>query len=129
MTALMESDTVDTTALETLRLRLCAERVDATAAIELSKRAMADLLDARGSADGDDEHDPEGPTIGTQLAESSAMLANSRRHLDQVNAALGRMTLGTYGTCELCGNDIPLARLEARPLAAHCVRCAQAVGA
>ena len=129
MAALMELDAIDAGTIEALRVRLCADRADATEAIEASKRLMAGLLDARSSADGDDEHDPEGATIGTQFAESSALLGKSRHHLDQINAALGRMTQGTYGSCELCGNDIPLARLEARPFAAHCVRCAQVAGA
>ncbi len=128
MAALMELAAIDAGTIETLRLRLCDERVAATEAIESSKRVMANLLDARRDA-ADDEHDPEGPTVGVQYAESSALLQNSRHHLDQVNAALGRMTSGTYGGCELCGTEIPLARLEARPFAAHCVRCAQVVGA
>ena len=128
MAVLMELDVIDAGTIQTLRLRLCDERVAATEAIESSKRVMADLLGARRDT-ADDEHDPEGPTVGVQFAESSALLQNSRHHLDQVNAALARMTNGTYGSCELCGTDIPLARLDARPFAAHCVRCAQVVGA
>ena len=115
--------------LDTLRARLCAERTAATTAIESTKGAMASFLDSRRGVEIDDEHDPEGATLALQFAESSALLTNSRHHLDQVNAALGRMTSGSYGSCERCGNDIPLARLEARPFASHCVRCAQAVGA
>ena len=129
MTALMELAAIDAGTLTTLRLRLCAEREAATAAIESSKASMASFLDARRGVEVDDEHDPEGSTLALQFTETSALLSNSRHHLDQVNAALGRMTNGTYGSCELCGIDIPLARLEARPFAAHCVRCAQVVGA
>jgi DnaK suppressor protein len=47
--------------------------------------------------------------------------------LDEVVAierALRRLDDGTYGTCEGCGNAIPLARLDALPSVAHCVRCA-----
>jgi len=129
MTTLMDQAALDAGTIATLRERLCAERVAATAAIESTKDAMASFLDARRGIEVDDEHDPEGATLALQFTESSALLSNSRHHLDQVNAALGRMTSGTYGSCELCGIDIPLARLEARPFAAHCVRCAQKVGA
>ena len=129
MATLMDLDAIDAATIETLRTRLVDERELATQAIESSKQTMADLLDARRGTQADDEHDPEGGTITLQLGESSALLANSRRHLDQVNAALGRMTKGTYGRCQLCGADIALARLEARPFAAHCVRCAQVVPA
>jgi DnaK suppressor protein len=129
MATLTDKVALDAGTLEMLRARLCSERVAATAAIESSKDAMASFLDARRGVEVDDEHDPEGATLGLQFAETSALLGNSRHHLDLVNAALGRMTNGTYGSCELCGIDIPLARLEARPFAAHCVRCAQVVGA
>lgn len=125
MDTLIAVDAIDAATFETLRMRLVDERVSATAAIESSKLTMANLFDARRGTQADDEHDPEGATITLQFGESSALLANSRHHLDQVNAALGRMTMGTYGRCQLCGTGIPLARLEARPFAAHCVRCAQ----
>ena len=39
-------------------------------------------------------------------------------------AALARMDEGTYGTCAECGEEIPEARLEARPLSVTCVSCA-----
>jgi len=120
---------LEPTTLDDLRSRLCADRKAATDAIESTKEAMASFLDARRGVEVDDEHDPEGATLALQFTESSALLSNSRHHLDQVNAALGRMTSGTYGSCESCGIDIPLARLEARPFAAQCVRCAQLVGA
>jgi len=126
---LMDLDAIDAATIETLRSRLVDERESATQAIESSKQTMANLLDARRGSQADDEHDPEGATITLQFAESAALLANSRNHLDQVNAALGRMTEGRYGQCQLCGADIALARLEARPFAAHCVRCAQVVTA
>jgi len=115
--------------LDTMRARLCAERSAATAAIESTKSIMASFLDSRRGVEIDDEHDPEGATLALQFSETSALLSNSRRHLDEVNAALGRMTRGTYGSCQSCGIDIPLDRLDARPFAAHCVRCAQEVAA
>nr|WP_231134935.1 TraR/DksA C4-type zinc finger protein [Motilibacter deserti] len=31
---------------------------------------------------------------------------------------------GTYGRCEVCGEPIPAERLEVRPSARTCVRCA-----
>ena len=33
-----------------------------------------------------------------------------------------RLAAGTYGTCEVCGEPIDPARLEARPTATTCVR-------
>ncbi len=43
--------------------------------------------------------------------------------LDAVDAALARIEEGGYGTCVICGNPIPEARLEARPSSILCVDC------
>lgn len=42
----------------------------------------------------------------------------------QIEAAIKRMDLGTYGQCTECGNDISAPRLEAMPFAAKCINCA-----
>jgi DnaK suppressor protein len=44
--------------------------------------------------------------------------------LDEVRAALARLADGSYGTCLGCMAQIPMERLELRPWAAFCIRCA-----
>jgi DnaK suppressor protein len=39
--------------------------------------------------------------------------------------ALRRMSEGNYGSCEGCGGEIPVARLEVLPWARYCVPCQQ----
>ena len=56
--------------------------------------------------------------------EISAALASET--LDDIEHALSRLAAGTYGTCEPCGQVIPLERLEAIPHASTCVTCAVA---
>lgn len=41
--------------------------------------------------------------------------------LAEVEAALAKLDGGTYGRCEICGNEIAEARLEAIPAARFCV--------
>ncbi len=48
-----------------------------------------------------------------------------RSNLRWVDRALTKMELGTYGTCERCGNPIGLERLEALPWAILCIDCKQ----
>lgn len=43
--------------------------------------------------------------------------------LQEVEAALTRMRLGTFGTCVTCGGPIPLERLAAYPAASRCQPC------
>jgi DnaK suppressor protein len=54
-----------------------------------------------------------------------AVMKALRANLRWVSRALTKMDLGTYGTCERCGNEIPIERLEALPWAILCVDCAR----
>jgi hypothetical protein len=54
----------------------------------------------------------------------------SRRELAEIEAALGRLDAGRYGTCESCGGPMGLQRMRAIPEARYCVGCSgQALGA
>lgn len=41
----------------------------------------------------------------------------------KIRRALARIEEGTYGICLNCGEDIPIARLRARPVTDHCLNC------
>jgi len=41
----------------------------------------------------------------------------------KIKHALRRIEEGTYGICEGCGEDIPIARLKARPDTNYCLDC------
>jgi DnaK suppressor protein len=43
--------------------------------------------------------------------------------LSEVEKALKKIDEGSYGQCERCGADIPLARLKVMPFASLCVSC------
>lgn len=43
--------------------------------------------------------------------------------LRRIDIALARMDRGEFGSCESCEDEIPLARLKARPDATLCVSC------
>ncbi|MHC1725235.1 MAG: TraR/DksA family transcriptional regulator [Syntrophobacteraceae bacterium] len=45
--------------------------------------------------------------------------------IQQIDLALTKMSLGDYGTCESCGDDIAPKRLEVIPWARLCVDCAR----
>ncbi len=56
-----------------------------------------------------------------EIAEASSVSAESAAA--DIRDALDRLDGGTYGSCERCGNAIPIERLEAIPHARHCVAC------
>ena len=56
-----------------------------------------------------------------ELALAQLDLARSR--LSEVERAIDRLETGSFGRCEVCGNQIPIARLRALPWARRCVAC------
>jgi DnaK suppressor protein len=46
-----------------------------------------------------------------------------RNLLKQIDEALARLTANRYGICEECGEEIPLRRLQARPMTTLCITC------
>ena len=49
--------------------------------------------------------------------------ASNRMVVEQIAAALNRLSAGTYGRCTRCGGQIAPARLEVLPHAAACIEC------
>lgn len=48
----------------------------------------------------------------------------AKASIQDIRAALARISAGTYGSCANCGEAINPERLEAIPEATHCVSCA-----
>lgn len=53
---------------------------------------------------------------------------DAREQLRQIETALARIESGEYGTCEVCGKEIPVERLEAMPSATLCIDDARRLG-
>src|SRR4051794_2014405 len=88
-------------------------------------KAEADSL-ARESEPGDIQFDEEGGEGGTASIDREVDLvlsAQARAAVDEIDRALLKIDLGTYGICESCNQPIPKARLKALPYAALCVQC------
>jgi RNA polymerase-binding transcription factor DksA len=101
---------------------------------EARRRALGRLAALTADFDGvvaasrdtnaDDEHDPEGATIAFERAQVDALVRQARERVAELDAALDRLEAGSYGACRRCGGPIAPARLEARPEATTCIRCA-----
>ena len=102
--------------------RLLALRRETEAELDAAGDRIDAITAARADANTDDEHDPEGATIGFERAQADAFRVALRRRLQDVDAALARLREGTYGRCVVCGEPIGDARLEARPTADRCIR-------
>jgi DnaK suppressor protein len=110
-----------------LRGHLAGDREQTRLVIERTVGELDAFVSARYDAPTDDENDPEGPTLAFERSQASAMLRQSEQHLQDIDAALLRMDQGTYGLCITCGGEIALGRLQVRPQASLCIRCAEHV--
>lgn len=65
--------------------------------------------------------------LGTEMymTEQNANLKNNEKlTLSEIEKALEKIENGTYGKCDLCGQEIGLDRLEVLPHANICIKCA-----
>lgn len=107
---------------EPAEARLLILRRETAEALEAESARIDAITAARADANTDDEHDPEGATIGFEWSQADALRASLRRRLVEVDGALARIAAGTYGVCAVCGEPIAPARLDARPTTDRCIR-------
>lgn len=103
---------------------LTRQRGEALRRLAHLEATHAEVVAASVDTNADDEHDPEGHTIGFERSQVAALARAARDRVAEIDAALARVADGSHGTCEVCGHPIPPERLEARPVARTCVRCA-----
>jgi len=53
----------------------------------------------------------------------ASLIERAEHQLKAIDAAFSRLRRGRYGTCDECGEEIPLARLKILPFAGYCVDC------
>src|SRR5689334_17403799 len=114
---MQETCCMDPETIQKYRERLLAQQQQIECRIF---RIESDLYDLESERDIErTDHVQEEAVNDTMMA-----LDERSRHLvEEIQAALGRIEDGTYGDCEVCGEPIHPARLEALPTARRCVRC------
>ncbi len=91
--------------------------------IEISTAELVGLLRDGSEGAGRDPAD-----VGSANFERDAEMSlanNAREMLDQSRLALRHIDLGTYGSCDNCGQPIGKGRLQVFPRATLCVSCKQ----
>ena len=98
-------------------------RIDVDRRAAVVHAALTGELDRRTARLGDS------PSAGTgdpgAAHPQAALLAATRRSVEQVSGALRRIAEGAYGQCAGCAGAIPAERLEVLPHARFCVPCQQ----
>jgi DnaK suppressor protein len=111
------------TTLKRLRSALEEERDRITALLKEHEQEREEARLSETSAERSPE--PASAEAGSMAFEFEKELSidqNASDLLRKVEHALRRLADKTYGTCEVCGQPIPVARLEALPYATLCVK-------
>jgi RNA polymerase-binding transcription factor DksA len=98
-----------------------------------SVRALTAAERALSESQGEEGDSAGAPgDVASDLAEQdldSALKEAERLRLGEVEAALDRLSTGSYGICETCQGPIATRRLFALPWARRCIDCARACAA
>jgi RNA polymerase-binding transcription factor DksA len=104
--------------------RLVVERARAAGRLTALRLDFARLLEDSADVGADDEHDIEGASMPFEREQLRATMRQAAGEAAEIEAAFARLAAGTYGTCTRCGQPIGAGRLDARPAARTCVKCA-----
>ena len=109
--------------LKEMKAELTKELIRLRRELELAEAQAEDLLQDSGDGAGDDQADAGAKTF--EREHEISLVYNARDMVMQTEHALDRITAGSYGKCEDCGNAIGKARLQVFPRATLCMICKQ----
>ena len=110
----LRATTPPLSALETDAARaLLLVRLEQQAAEFAKRAAILSDLSARSTVD----------SRGRDRAMAAIQAYRSREAIEAIEAALGRIDDGAYGTCQSCDRPIPIERLAAIPQSPLCAGC------
>jgi RNA polymerase-binding protein DksA len=110
--------------MERLKVQLIEERGQHVRQMEGLQAEAEALANEREPGDTQfDEESGEGDTLSVERERDLALSTAARQTVEDIAKALARMDDGSYGYCEVCGDRIPVPRLEAIPWADQCVKC------
>lgn len=98
--------------------RLEALRLEVTRVLEGTKKEVTSPDEAKGYS----QHSADGGTDDFVKTVNLEVTSKEFSLLRQIDRALEKIAEGTYGICDLSGEEIPLKRLEALPYATMTVK-------
>ncbi len=110
------------------------DRQALTSLADQLRRQRETILAEVAAAEDDLQRIAEGREIELEERASEEVVARllerlddrGRREVEEIDAALERISAGSYGTCTRCAEPIALPRLQALPATRLCIACARA---
>jgi len=107
---------METRELEYFR-RILSQRLDDL--LKKEDETVPRLLESRG--DSSDVVDQA--TLEADRSFKLRMRDREKKLIHKIEQSLTRIADGTFGVCEVCGEEIAIERLKARPVATYCIAC------
>lgn len=115
--------------IATLKKQLLQLQHDAQGTATIRENEVTSHDSLRDSVDELSTVDNHPADLATELYDREkdmALKVHNNELLAQINAALEKINVGTYGVCATCGDSIPYDRLRAIPYTAFCVQDTEA---
>ncbi len=93
--------------------------------IETNLNATSGEMNAMRHNELKDEGDHAAMSLETAV--DNAILGQQSKELGEIELALDRIKDGTYGICDMCGDDINIERLKVKNFARYCIACREVV--
>jgi RNA polymerase-binding transcription factor DksA len=88
---------------------------------EADSHLSTSLTESTGELSSFDQHPGDTATETVEREQDASVRTHAVAELEEVDAALERLAAGDYGTCAVCGMDIPEDRLELLPQTRFCI--------
>ena len=103
--------------LETFQDKLLDRRV------QIEKNLRGTTLELEGMRDLELNDEGDYAAASAETIVDSAILVQQRKELNEIELALDKIKIGTFGICEMCEEPIGRERLEVKNFARYCITC------
>ena len=128
-TAVKKTAVKKTTVVEKTKKRLSPRERAFQAIRDILIQQKADLLCEAENAMNALPEQTVFPDLGDQASAETdrnfmlRLRGREQRLINKIEEAMERIDTGKFGLCEMCGEEITVARLKARPVATLCIDC------
>ena len=91
--------------------------------VQIDKNLRGTTLELEGMRDLELNDEGDHAAAAAETVIDSAILVQQRKELNEIELALDKIKRGSFGTCEMCEEEIGLPRLEVKNFARYCIIC------
>jgi DnaK suppressor protein len=91
--------------------------------VQIDKNLRGTALELEGMRDLELNDEGDHAAVSAETIVDSAILVQQRKELNEIELALDKINKSTFGICEMCEEEIGLARLEVKNFARFCITC------